>query len=124
MSRGWMAPQGGRLRIETANVELDDAFVAANPGSSAGAHAMLAVSDAGEGMTPEVQVHIFEPFFTTTDVGQGTGLGLAEYAERVAALAKTNAVLSQFHMIRRKDVEAGRRPTIKDPLAPPLEAAG
>jgi PAS domain S-box-containing protein len=70
-------PQGGRLAIETANVELDADFVDAHPGSSRGPHAMLTVRDTGIGMSPEVQAHVFEPFFTTKGVGKGTGLGLA-----------------------------------------------
>ena len=70
-------PQGGRLTIETGNVDLDSAFVEAHPGASAGSHAMLSVRDTGTGMSAEVQAHLFEPFFTTKGVGKGTGLGLA-----------------------------------------------
>ena len=70
-------PQGGRLSIETADVELDTDFVDAHPGSSLGPHAMFRVRDTGIGMSPEVQAHVFEPFFTTKGVGKGTGLGLA-----------------------------------------------
>src|SRR5207302_9734014 len=70
-------PQGGRLTIETSNVDLDDAFVETHPGASAGPHSMLSVRDTGIGMSPEVQAHLFEPFFTTKGDGKGTGLGLA-----------------------------------------------
>jgi PAS domain S-box-containing protein len=68
---------GGRLVIETGNVDLDDAGVRSNPGARAGQFVALTVSDSGHGMTADTMAHIFEPFFTTKENGKGTGLGLA-----------------------------------------------
>jgi two-component system cell cycle sensor histidine kinase/response regulator CckA len=70
-------PQGGKLTITTANVELDESYTATHPDARPGPHALLAVSDDGVGMERQTLAHLFEPFFTTKGPEKGTGLGLA-----------------------------------------------
>ncbi|CAN5796167.1 hypothetical protein BH23GEM8_BH23GEM8_09560 [soil metagenome] len=70
-------PAGGRLVIETGNVDVVQEFAESHPAAQSGRYVMISVSDTGTGMTPAVQQQIFEPFFTTKETGKGTGLGLS-----------------------------------------------
>jgi CheY-like chemotaxis protein len=71
-------PDGGKLTIETANCHLDDDYAARHAELPAGQYVMIAVTDTGTGMPPDVAAKAFDPFFTTKPVDKGTGLGLSQ----------------------------------------------
>jgi CheY-like chemotaxis protein len=76
---------GGRITIETRNVNIDRQYATSNPEVAPGPYVMIAVSDSGAGMTPAVLARAFDPFFTTKEIGKGSGLGLSQ----VYGFAKT-----------------------------------
>jgi two-component system, cell cycle sensor histidine kinase and response regulator CckA len=76
-ARDAMMPKGGKVFIETRNVQVDVSRLAHNPEVQPGRYVLMTASDTGCGMSPETQAQIFEPFFTTKEKGKGTGLGLS-----------------------------------------------
>jgi len=96
-------PAGGKLIIECDNLRLDEALVSKNPGTDTGDYVVLAVSDTGMGMSPDVMKQAFEPFFTTKEVGKGSGLGLS----MIYGFAKQSGEFVTIHS------EEGRGTTVK-----------
>ncbi len=96
-------PEGGRLTIGTADVQLREADVAGQDGASPGDYVEISVADTGTGMDEVTRAHAFEPFFTTKPIGQGTGLGLSQlygFVRQSDGAVRLDSVLGQGTTVR------------------------
>ena len=122
--------RGGILTVETANKHLDEHYAAENAEVAPGDYAMLAVTDTGAGIPPDVLGRVFEPFFTTKGVGKGTGLGLSMvygFAKQSGGHVKIYSELGhgttvRLYLPRAKDVVAAAKPAVTGAVATPLSA--
>ncbi|HEY0011608.1 MAG TPA: PAS domain S-box protein [Allosphingosinicella sp.] len=71
-------PEGGKLTVETSNCRIDESYAAGHADVAPGQYVLIAVTDTGTGMTPDVVAKAWDPFFSTKEVGKGTGLGLSQ----------------------------------------------
>jgi CheY-like chemotaxis protein len=121
-------PEGGCLTIGTADVTLDAAYAAQHPGIAPGRYVLVAVSDTGSGMAPDITERAFDPFFTTKTGGDHSGLGLSQvygYAKQSGGYARIasepgHGTTVQLFLPRFGDVEAVERRT----AAPPRRGRG
>ncbi len=122
-------PSGGRLSIETARVLLDSDYARHESELKPGAYVMVAVSDTGCGMSPEIQARVFDPFFTTKEVGKGSGLGLSMvygFAKQSGGHVKIYSEIGLGTTVKLYLPEATSRgePSVVKPLARPVRGRG
>jgi PAS domain S-box-containing protein len=117
-------PGGGRLTIDTGNVEVDAAYAAHRPGTAPGRYARLRVADTGVGMDRATAERVFEPFFSTKPKGRGTGLGLATVYGIVTQAGGSIEIYSEVGMGTMMSVLLPATDEDAGPETPPAAGAG